>query len=67
MPKQGAGISVVVKNNNIELALKKFKNKIKKSGLMLLIAEKSYFEKPSMKKRIKKLRATARNKSNQEE
>ena len=48
------GLSVPVYNNNIELALKKLKRKVKNSGMMLELKRKSYFEKPSKVKREKK-------------
>lgn len=62
MPKQGAGIKVDVRDNNIDKALKRFKKKIKKSNLMLEIFENEAYIKPSVKKRQKKLKALARNK-----
>ena len=40
------GLAVKVYNNNIELALKKLKRKIKNSGLMKDLYEKEYFIKP---------------------
>jgi len=36
---------------NVDEALKKFKNKIKKAGLMLELYERMSYEKPSVKKR----------------
>lgn len=62
MPKQGAGIRVDIRDNNIDKALKRFKKKIKKSNLMLEIFEKEAFIKPSTKNRQKRLKAIARNK-----
>lgn len=66
MPKQGSGILVEVKKGNIDLALKKLKNKIKKAGLFIELDEKSHYIKPSAKKRAKKLKAMARNKNKEE-
>ena len=56
------GLQVKVYNNNIEGALKKFKRKVKNSGLMLELRKKEYFEKPSTKRRYKKNLAILRNK-----
>ena len=59
------GLSVPVYNNNVELALKKLKKKVKDSGMMLELKRKSYFEKPSKVKREKKNLAILRAKHNQ--
>ena len=48
------GLSVPVYHNNVELALKKLKRKIKNSGMMLELKKRTYFEKPSKVKREKK-------------
>ncbi len=48
------GLRVEVKNNNVEFALKKFKKMVKNSDLMLDLKNKSYYEKPSKKRREKK-------------
>lgn len=55
-------IYVEVKNNNLELALRKFKKKIKLTNLMQEIKEREFFTKPSIKKRKKKLNAIMRQK-----
>ena len=49
-----SGLKVEVYNNNVELALKKLKRKIKDSNLFLDLKKKTYFEKPSKLKREKK-------------
>jgi len=49
-----SGLSVPVYNNNVELALKKLKRKIKNSNLFIDLKKKAYFEKPSKIKREKK-------------
>ena len=64
--RQMKGLSVPVYNNNVELALKKLKKKIKNSGMMLELKRKTYFEKPSKVKREKKNLAKLRNKYNQQ-
>tara|TARA_R110002073_G_scaffold319215_2_gene493732 strand:+ start:1815 stop:2036 length:222 start_codon:yes stop_codon:yes gene_type:complete len=51
--KEPKGLYVEVRNNNIEGALKKFKRMIKDSGLMVELREKSFYEKPSEKRRKK--------------
>ena len=56
------GLKVEVYNNNVDMALRKLKKKIKDSNLMLVLKEKSYFEKPSRIKREKKNLAKLRNK-----
>ena len=60
------GLQVDVWNNNIELALKKFKKKVKESGLMLDLKKKAYYEKPSKLKREKRNLARLREKYRQE-
>ena len=56
------GLSVPVFNNNVDMALRKLKRKIKDSDLFLKLKEKSYFEKPSKVRREKKNLAILRNK-----
>ena len=46
-PKKMNGLQVEVRNNNVELALKKFKRVVKDSGLMLELKKRTYYEKPS--------------------
>ena len=58
--RQMNGLRVEVYNNNIDMALRKLKRKIKDSELMVKLKEKSYFEKPSKIKREKKNLAIAR-------
>jgi len=50
------------KKENINQALKRFKRKVSKSKMMKEIRERKNFMKPSMKKRIKKLKAINTNK-----
>ena len=52
--KQMSGLAVKVYNNNVELALKKLKKKVKDSNLFLELKKKTYFEKPSKIKREKR-------------
>ena len=58
--RQMRGLSVPVYHNNVELALKKLKRKIKDSNLFIDLKRKSYFEKPSKLKREKRNLAKAR-------
>jgi len=55
------GLAVSVRDNNVEKALSIFKQKVKNSGLMLEIKRRSFYEKPSRKRRhiknLAKLRA----------
>ena len=48
------GLAVPVYHNNVELALKKLKRKVKNSGMLLELKKRAYFEKPSKVKREKK-------------
>ena len=48
------GLRVEVRNNNVDIALKKFKKMVKNSGMMLELKNKAYYEKPSKKRREKK-------------
>ena len=59
--RQMMGLSVPVYNNNVELALKKLKKKVKDSDLFLELKKRSYYEKPSKIKREKKNLAILRN------
>ena len=49
--EKSRGLYVEVRNNNIEGALKKFKRKVKDSGLMVELRDRQYYEKPSEKRR----------------
>ena len=60
------GLRVEVYNNNVDMALRKLKRKIKDSNLFLELKEKSYFEKPAKIKREKKNLQKLRYKYNQE-
>ena len=56
------GLSVPVYHNNVELALKKLKRKVKNSGMLLELKKRAYFQKPSKVKREKINLAILRNK-----
>tara|TARA_Y100000310_G_scaffold93635_1_gene91131 strand:- start:134 stop:370 length:237 start_codon:yes stop_codon:yes gene_type:complete len=55
---------VEVKDRQIEKALKIFKQRVKESGLLLELKEKSYYTKPSMKRKTQKNLAKLRYKNN---
>ena len=50
--------------SQIEKALKIFKQRVKESGLLLELKEKSYYTKPSMKRKTQKNLAKLRYKNN---
>ena len=47
-------MQVVVKNGNVERAMRTLKKKLQKEGLLKELKQKQYFEKPSAKRKIKK-------------
>ena len=47
-------MQVVVKNGNIERAMRTLKKKLQKEGLLKELKQKQYFEKPSEKRKRKK-------------
>ncbi len=51
--------SVMVKDNNVDRALRKFKKKIQDSGLLLELKQRETYEKPTTKKKRRK--SAARN------
>ncbi len=55
-------IEVIVKNNNIDKALRILKRKIKEDRLFVTLREREYYRKPSDIKREKKAKARLRNK-----
>ena len=59
------GITVEVRNNNVEKALRVLKKKLIKSGQMKELKERQYYQKPSFKKREKKKEGIRRYKKEQ--
>ena len=59
------GITVEVRNNNVEKALRVLKKKLIKSGQMKELKERQYYQKPSFKKREKKKENIRRYKKDQ--
>ena len=47
-------MQVVVKNGNVERAMRTLKKKLQKEGLLKELKQKQYFEKPSAKRKRKK-------------
>lgn len=54
------GRTVVVQDNNVERALRKFKKKINESGLLLELRERETYMKPTTRKKLKRSQAKAR-------
>tara|TARA_B100001778_G_C18333222_1_gene514046 strand:+ start:277 stop:486 length:210 start_codon:yes stop_codon:yes gene_type:complete len=59
------GITIQVRNGNVEQALRVLKKKLQKDGLLKELKAKQYFEKPSEKKRRKKKEGIANFKKKQ--
>ncbi len=59
-PKSIRGSSVVVQNDNVDKALRKFKKKIQESGLLEEIKARQFYEKPTTERKRKKGAAQAR-------
>ncbi len=51
---------VVTENEPIDRALKRFKKKYERSGILKEFKKRAYFTKPSVKKRMKKVKAVRR-------
>ena len=54
------GISVG-ENESIDKALRRFKKKYERSGILKEFKKRTFFVKPSVKKRMEKIKATRRN------
>ena len=48
---------IVVRNGNVEMALKKFKQKVSKDGTLQEVKKRDFYEKPGIKKRNAKKEA----------
>lgn len=55
---------VAVKNGNVEFALKRFKQKVAKSGLPSEVKKREHYDKPGIKKRNAKKEAIKNSKKN---
>jgi len=60
MSQELKGLYVEVNNGNLDKALRIFKQIVKDSNLMIDLYEKSYYIKPSAKRKDKKNKAIAR-------
>jgi small subunit ribosomal protein S21 len=54
------GRTVVVQDNNVERALRKFKKKINESGLLMELRERETYMKPTTRKKLKRAQARSR-------
>lgn len=61
------GLSVTVRNNDINGALRVLKKKIQSDGIMRELSEREHYTKPSMKRRLNKIQAIRRWKKKQQE
>ncbi|MGK7394791.1 MAG: 30S ribosomal protein S21 [Candidatus Cyclobacteriaceae bacterium M3_2C_046] len=52
----------VKENESIDKALKRFKKKFERTGVLKELRSRTYFEKPSVKRRTEKLKAAYRQK-----
>ncbi len=55
---------VVVKNGNVDLALKRFKQKVAKSGVPSALKKKEHYEKPGVQRRNARKEAIKNSKRN---
>jgi small subunit ribosomal protein S21 len=53
-------MKVLVKDNNFNIALKKFKKKVEDSGILIEVIERAHHEKPTTMRKRKKGAARAR-------
>ena len=51
---------MIQENENIDRALRRFKKKYERSGILKEVKKRSYFTKPSVKKRLEKIKAVRR-------
>lgn len=57
-------VTIQVRNGNLEQAMRVLKKKLQKDGLLRVLKDKQYYEKPSAKKRRKKKEGIANFKKN---
>ena len=57
-------MQVVVKNGNVERAMRTLKKKLQKEGLLRELKQRQFFEKPSAKRSRKKAEGTKRVRKN---
>ena len=51
---------IIHENENIDRAIRRFKKKYERSGILKEVKKRAYFTKPSVKKRLKKIKAVRR-------
>ncbi len=51
---------VIQENENIDRAIRRFKKKYERSGILKEVKKRAYFTKPSVKKRMEKIKAIRR-------
>ena len=51
---------IIQDNENIERAIRRFKKKYERSGILKEVKKRAYFTKPSVKRRMKKIKAVRR-------
>jgi small subunit ribosomal protein S21 len=61
-PKRSRGLTVYVKDDNVEKALRKFKKKVSDTGILQTLKEKEFYEKPTTAR--KKKNSAAKNRWN---
>jgi small subunit ribosomal protein S21 len=59
-PQMQRGCSVIVQNDQVDKALRKFKKKIAESGLLEELKARAHYEKPTTERKRKKGAAQAR-------
>lgn len=59
-PKDEGGLTVTVRDGNIEKAMRIFKKKVQKAGILKELKAKQFYEKPAEKKQRKKKEAVKR-------
>lgn len=52
-PVRCTGATVFVKDDNVNVALRKFKNKVEEQGKLKTLKEKEFYEKPTTKRKRK--------------
>lgn len=57
---EGRGICVIVRNNDVEKAIRILKKKINQEGILKDLRKHEYYEKPSVKRRRRKAEAVNR-------
>ena len=59
-PKMQRGCTVIVQNDQVDKALRKFKKKVQEEGILQEYKERQHYEKPSAKRKRKKDAAVKR-------